>query len=506
MPEIIITAAVLLIIMIFVVKKVKSNIRDECERKISRIQADCENQKKLLRIEFEKEFATLTEESNNTIKNYNKEISNIRSEYGRKISTIRSEHKQEKESLRIKFENMLAVQTQNSSNAIANYNNAVSKITEKYKEQITNITENSNNTIANYDNTIKKLTNKYEEQICNITNNYEKQVSSLKQKIEKQNDFINNLKSNLTAFPYLAGIVADIETYGYEKLAGYLDWGSSKRRLDRVQDIREIRKSAKEQIEAAKEAQYQLQYLFQLYPALEDIIDCEFSELPQIELDEMSDRDKTRDFLSKEEWDTLSTTQKNQLALDRYFASHSKTKWQVGRDYENYIGYLYTKDGYEVDYFGSYMGVEDLGRDLIAKRGDKIHIVQCKYWSSKKVIREKHINQLYGTLISYCIENNIPKENVTGVLVTNIELSDMAKKTADFLGIKYREKIEKDVYPCIKCNVNFDSSGTKTKIYHLPFDQKYDVTKITRDDEFFALTVEEAESKGFRRAFKWFGN
>lgn len=372
---------------------------------------------------------------------------------------------------------------------------------EKQKDMLLNEIEKELNAQAQVsDNTTSDIDDNRKKRILEITDNYKKQILLLEDKLKEKEDFINKLESNLTAFPYLAGIVADIETYGYEKLAGYLDWGSDKKRLKKVQDIREIRKSAKEQIEAAKEAQYQLQYLFQLYPALEDIIDCEFSELPQIELDEMSDRDKTRDFLSKEEWDTLSTTQKNQLALDRYFASHSKTKWQIGRDYENYIGYLYTKDGYKVDYFGSYMGVEDLGRDLIAKRGNKVHIVQCKYWSSKKVIREKHINQLYGTLISYCIENNIPKENVTGVLVTNIELSDMAKKMANFLGIKYREKIEKSVYPCIKCNVN-----NGNKIYHLPFDQKYDVTKITKDDEFFALTVEEAESKGFRRAFTWLG-
>lgn len=360
---------------------------------------------------------------------------------------------------------------------------------------------------------ILTINRKHESEINQLQSDYSDTISKFESEIEElkkennwQKSFIINMKSNVTSAPFLAGIVADIETYGYEKLAGYLDWGYDQKRLKKVQDIKEIRKNAKEQIETAKEAQYQLQYLFQLYPALEDIIECEFSELPQIELDELSDRDRTRDYLSKEEWETLSTTQKNQLALDRYFESHSKTKWQIGRDYENYIGYLYTKDGYEIDYFGSYMGVEDLGRDLIAKKGNKIHIIQCKYWSSKKVIREKHINQLYGTLISYCIENNIPKGNATGVLITNIELSDMAKKMANYLGIKYREHIEKGKYPCIKCNVNYDSYGLKTKIYHLPFDQKYDVTKITKNDEFFAFTVEEAERMGFRRSFKWFGS
>ena len=76
---------------------------------------------------------------------------------------------------------------------------------------------------------------------------------------------------------------------------------------------------------------------------------------------------------------------------------------------------------------------------------------------------------------------------------------------AKYLNVQYKENIEKDIYPCIKCNISYGEFG-KEKIYHLPFDQKYDSTKITEPGECFALTVKEAEEKGFRRAFKWFGN
>jgi len=34
-------------------------------------------------------------------------------------------------------------------------------------------------------------------------------------------------------------------------------------------------------------------------------------------------------------------------------------------------------------------------------------------------------------------------------------------------------------------------------------DQQYDLVKINQPGECFAFTVEEAESLGFRRAFKW---
>lgn len=436
-----------------------------------------------------------------------------------KIKNVRIEEKENLNNKTSKLKQNIDRQTQ----IIESLNNEITELTKisddikqrknldnetfEYKNndnELNRVIEDLNKEILNYKKNNYILTNRIENLDIEILK-YKKTIKDLTKKNEWQESFITSMKSNITSAPFLAGIIADIETYGYEKLAQSIDWGYDQKRLKKAQDIREIKKNAKEQIKNAKESQYQLQYLFQLYPALEEVIDCEFSELPQINLEDLNDRDRTRDYLSKEEYLTLSTTERNQLALDRYLESHSKTKWQIGRDYENYVGYLYTKDGYEVDYFGSYMGLEDLGRDLIAKKGNIIHIIQCKYWSSKKVIREKHVNQLYGTLISYCIENNIPKENVTGVLVTNIELSDMAKKMAKYLGIKFKEHLEKGEYPCIKCNTNYDVYGLKTKIYHLPFDQKYDATKIKNEDEFYAFTVKEAEEKGFRRAYKWLG-
>lgn len=349
---------------------------------------------------------------------------------------------------------------------------------------------------------------KPKKEIAQLKSELEQKDIEIKQKdveISKLKAFYQNFKTNTKAFPYMAGIVADIETYGLEKLALGLSWGHAKKRLDKVKSIREIRKDAQAMVEKNKEAQYQLAYLLELFPNLSDVIEYEFNQLPPLEVTALSDYDATRDYLSKEEYAALSTTERNQLALDRYNNSHKKTKWQIGRDYEQYVGYQYRKKGYIVDDYGSYMGLEDLGRDIIAKKDDTILIIQCKYWSSIKQIHEKHITQLYGTMISYCIENNIESTKVNGVLITNIQLSTMAKKMASHLGIKYKENFEIDAYPSIKCNVGHSNEGT-TKIYHLPFDQQYDVTKICNDGEFYAMTVAEAEAAGFRRTYKWIGN
>lgn len=316
-------------------------------------------------------------------------------------------------------------------------------------------------------------------------------------------------KSNLTAIPYMASIVADFDTRGLEILAKQLDWGRSYERAKKVTSIRELRRQTKELLEESKAAQYQLAYAIKMFPALEDFLETDYNQLPSVDFSNLTEEnhDAVRIYLSNEEYAQLSPVQRNQLALDRYRNSHRKTNWQIGRDYEHYVGYAYTQKGYTVDYYGSLHGLEDLGRDLIAAKPNcPTLVIQCKYWSTKKVIHEKHINQLYGTMVCYCFENGLPHDQVLGVLVTNISISETARKFAQFLGIEVVENFPLKEYPCIKCNINYDEFGNKTKIYHLPFDQQYDSCKIDKSGEFFAMTVAEAEAAGFRRAFRWYGN
>lgn len=316
--------------------------------------------------------------------------------------------------------------------------------------------------------------------------------------------FFEKAKSNLTLFPYMAGIVAEYETRDIEELAKKLDWGRNYERAKKVASIRSIRHDAQEKIEQAKEAEYQLAYLLQMFPSLQELLEYDYAELPKITADDLSERDNSRDYLSKEEWDSLSVTERNQLALDRYIASKQKSKWQIGRDYEEYVGYYYRRKGYAVDNYGAYMGLEDLGRDVIATKDGKTLIIQCKYWSQKKEIHENHINQLFGTVTSYIIEKNASPNDVVGLLITNTQLSAVAKKFADRLKIQYIEHFELGNFPRIKCNIGHSEWGTF--IYHLPFDQQYDATKISEPGEFYAMTVAEAEAAGFRRAFKWHGH
>ena len=202
-------------------------------------------------------------------------------------------------------------------------------------------------------------------------------------------------------------------------------------------------------------------------------------------------------YLTEKDFDELPDIEKFQLALDRYW-KRNKSRSEIGRVYERYIGYLYEIDGWKVSYYGAIKGFGDFGRDLICKKGDSVHIVQCKCWSKDKVIREKHVMQLFGTTILYKVTEK--HQNTVPVFVATTDLSAEAELVAKELNIDIR-KIPLERYPMIKCNIN---RSTNEKIYHLPFDQQYDRIDISgASDKCYVETTEEASAGGFRRAYRW---
>lgn len=325
--------------------------------------------------------------------------------------------------------------------------------------------------------------------------------------LETMKTYFINTVSNITALPYMARLAADYETIDLYKLEKSLDWGNSQERAKKVKDIRKLRIETKEYLEQYKIYEYQLSYLLNLFPDLADVLDTDYRSLPSSLSISDVEHEAVRDYLSQEEYNALPSSARNQLALDRYLDSHRKSNWQIGRDYENYIGYELESREFDVSYVGSLMKKEDLGRDLIAKKNGHVYVVQCKYWSATKTIHEKHIAQLYGTVVTYCIENNLTLgKDVTGMVVTNIDYSEMAKKFANMLGIQLYSSVPLGSFPMIKCNIGRNEHGETTRVYHLPFDQQYDSVIIDRrKGELTALTIREAESLGFRRAHKWHG-
>ena len=307
-------------------------------------------------------------------------------------------------------------------------------------------------------------------------------------------------------FPWLA--------HAYEEFLGLQDQESERSlRFKRrpapkaAEALREISRERRVAKREAKVLEYVLRYYETLFPWLpelrgEDVDDLLISvtaERPAQE-DEATD-DPARHWLTPAEYETLSNAEKYQLALDWYW-KRKKRPWEIGRDYERYVGYLYQQEGFSVYYQGIVEGLEDLGRDLIATSGAHTDVIQCKHWSQHKQIHEKHINQLFGTVTAYKIDHE--QQDVRGVFYTSTALSPRARQFADMLGIEVVEGFPLQSYSCIKCNV---SRRDGTRIYHLPFDQQYDRTVIEEERlECYVNTVTEAEKLGFRRAFRWRGN
>lgn len=221
----------------------------------------------------------------------------------------------------------------------------------------------------------------------------------------------------------------------------------------------------------------------------------------QAEYTEDEREDHATRFLTKEEYRRLSTLDRNQLALDRYWTrKHSPS--ELGRMYERFVGYLYEQRGWAVEYHGIIKGLEDLGRDLVCRKGERVSVVQCKNWSHHRTVHEKHLFQLYGSVFYYRRDN--PGANVHGAFYTSTTLSPVAMEAAAFLQIPVKQEMRLNKkYPCIKCNVSYRD---RERIYHLPFDQQYDNVRIERDrGELYCATIAEAEAAGFRRAFRFRG-
>lgn len=340
----------------------------------------------------------------------------------------------------------------------------------------------------------------------------EKTISDLKVCLDNKDRLYESYKSLNVS--YISSLYSDFLTLEYSLSA---DWLENKeiivkhnpdyytrvkvgRTAKKSADIvSELRKETKRYIEQSKIMLYKYEALLSLFPELKNYVDDlqtikELGNFKNID-DFKEEYDKVIDFVSKEDYLKLNVNERNQLALERYIKG-KKTNWQIGRDYEMYCSHIYEKDGWNVERFGIEKRLNDMGRDIIASKGDVVHIIQCKYWSQEKLIHEKHIAQLFGSTIEYSIsiETNLFKPKVMPVFITNIELSETAKKFAKRLNVlicqwKFNE------FPRIKCNIN---SGEK--IYHLPFDQQYDRTQIKNEGEFYAYTIKEATSKGFKRA------
>lgn len=341
------------------------------------------------------------------------------------------------------------------------------------------------------------------KQYIKLLNDKNKQYNKERNEAIAKYNLIHTLLQSTTPFKSSAELLAKVDGAIYNEAASDLRYKSNPAYATADKIEYEFKQEYLKWRNLYEELYAKYQFLCETFPDLKPYIDDEKSLLKLSELNSISDlRDSTdrgANYLTKEEWLQLNQTQRNQLALDRYIKS-SKDNVTIGLEYEMCVDYYLRTIGFMTIPHGVLNGINDLGRDLIAwkeKDGQlysDIYIIQCKLRSQDTIIHENVICQVYGTAIEYEIEN--PNTRVVPTICTNVPLSETAQKFATKLHI-FCLFIPMQEFPRIKCNIN-----NGEKIYHLPFDQQYWHTQIKNNGEFYAWTVEEAESNGFRRAMR----
>lgn len=305
--------------------------------------------------------------------------------------------------------------------------------------------------------------------------------------------------------PHLAALWAEHEDLKLKRTEDKIRYKahSAPKAADQIKAIRAEHRTV---VEENRLLRHQLDFLRANLPWLEDYMELTVDEVQaaaaaiENESEYASEYESLHRWLSQEEYLRLSDAQRYQLALNRYTA-RSRSNWEAGIDYERYIGYLFEKEGLHVNYSGATTGKEDMGRDLIVRRGKQIKIVQCKRYSREKQIHENTVFQLYGSCVQYQLEH--PGAKVTGAIYTTTLLSDVARACAQAMGIEVHEGFPLQNYPLVKCNIGADG----VKRFHLPFSQMYDRLHISpAKGDFYAATVQEAMDAGFVKAKRWTGN
>ena len=306
----------------------------------------------------------------------------------------------------------------------------------------------------------------------------------------------NAIDSTLQSYPFLSSLLASHYQEEAEIDARLL----VSKRLQAVTasyKLREYGNRLKTLSYRAKLAENQLLFFESLFPWLED-----FKDLPPLSAYDIANNTHSEDpayspykkWLSPEEYKSLPPVERNQLALDRY-KERQKNSWETYIEYERFVAYKYKMHGFKVTHSSAIKKQNNIGRYIIAEKDKKTYIIQCKNRDKEYTIHENLLFQLHNTSVLYKL--NHTSQEVQPLFVTTTDLSPTATQVADHLDISVVRNFIVDDYPLVKCSIDL----TGKRVYHLPFDQKYDSITISPDKgEGFAYTVAEAQEKGFQHA------
>ena len=184
--------------------------------------------------------------------------------------------------------------------------------------------------------------------------------------------------------------------------------------------------------------------------------------------------------------DFLATDEKPQnekveaISLWRNFAS---TNMGINKRYRIFIGYLYERMGWEVDYF--------CGKNLISRKNDHIIVTLAE---AAATVDLDNMYSLVGAAME-CRKDNASSK-VSAMCITSSALISRVRSLAHKFSISVREHFYFRNFVCVRCKADHNGGG----VYYVPDDDEYLSVKVNLSEgDRYAWSEEDAEYVGFKR-------
>ncbi len=164
------------------------------------------------------------------------------------------------------------------------------------------------------------------------------------------------------------------------------------------------------------------------------------------------------------------------------------------RTYDLYIGYLFERSGFSVEYCGITNGVYDDGMDLICRKGSRVILIRCK----EEEISKTAMYYLAARALRFKMD--YPGLEVSALCVTSDKkLSGEAEIIAQKFHIAVKNDMPFKNFPYVKCKVFKNENKGERKVYYTPKHRDYITVKIIPENgDMFCSTEIEAAEKGFK--------
>lgn len=201
--------------------------------------------------------------------------------------------------------------------------------------------------------------------------------------------------------------------------------------------------------------------------------------------------------------------------LWEYANRRNLSKREAGDRYERYLGYLYERAGWRVEYYGLTEGVANANRgiDLICEKDGTVHFVQTKYWSDGVVAKTNVNNVIDRTVknMQSIVEKRAIGAKVQAVLAARPKLSAQVARYAQEQGVLLLDDLPLQPYPLVKCHTGrrgskkyflpylADKNPAKYGEIHQGAWEPYDLVRMDwGSGDVYVHTIEEAEALGYK--------